>query len=338
MSLDFTFPAEEISTTSLNYLINSRQMQDRPRPVANDIIANKAEDGEGHTLIVPWDVQRHSTTTQMITGYEAVEMDVQTVMTSGRDNWGYVISPVVWSVRDEKINSGKAKKISVIEKRTKDTDLRMLKEFEDRVLSASVAQWADINTLNGVLATDGFLENLLPGLQTNTVHGVSKGTYSALPGFQNQAGDVAGSASTNLLSVLREQHLRLREISDDPTKLMGYASILGARNYGDLVQDQERYMSDRDAVRIEVVINGIKHTVTSALPSNATAGANQEWSFLTLDHNAIKLHTMPGMCMSMTEFKEISGYRVMAGFMEFFGQLTVEYFGSSGVVFGADTF
>jgi hypothetical protein len=253
-----------------------------------------------------------------------------------------VLSPVVWSIRDEKQNSGKAKKISIIEKRTKDTDLRMLKEFEQRLLRVEVPQWADLNSFNGFDSATGFIEQAIPGSQTNVVHDISKGTYSQLPGFQNQSGDAQGAASTFLLDVLREQHLRLREITDDPTKLMGYASILGAKNYGSLVQDQERYINARDAVQIETVINGIVHKVTSALPNSGTVtgapGVDQEWSFLTLDANASKLHVMPGMCMSMTEFNEISGFRVKAAFLEFFGQLTIEYFGSTGVVYGADTF
>jgi hypothetical protein len=341
MSTTWTFSDEEISTTSLTYLINSRQMQDRPRHFANDVIKHKAEDGEGHTVVIPWDVQRHSSTTRMITGYEAVNMDVQTVMKAGRDEWAYVLSPVVWSVRDEEQNSGKAKKISIIEKRTKDTDLRMLKEFEQRLLQANVPAWADLNTVNGFDTTTGFFESGTPGTQSNTVHEISKGTYSSLPGFQNQAGDVGGTASTTLLDQLRLMNLRIREITEDPTKLMGYASIAGANQYGKLVTANERYTgSERDAGRIEVLINGLKYTVTSALP-NAGAGAggtaNDPWSFLLLDHGAAQLHTMPGKCMNMTEFNEISGFRVKAGFMEFFGQYTIDFFGSSGVIYDAET-
>ena len=340
MATTWTFSDEEISTTALNYLINDRKMQDRPRHFATDLIKMKKEDGEGHTVVIPWDVQRHSSTTRMITGYEAVGMDVQTVMKSGRDEWAYTVSPVVWSIKDEKQNSGKAKKISVIERRTRDTDLRMLQELETRVLSATGDSWADLNTVNGFDSSTGFFESAAAGSQTNTVHDISKGTYSSLPGFQNQSGDVAGSASTNLLDQIRLMNLRIKDATDDPTKLMGYASILGANQYNKIVGGNERYTGDeRDGARTKVLAGGLLYTVTSALP-NAGAGAggtlNDPWSFLTVDMGAVQLHTMPKMCMSMTDFSEISGYRVKAAFMAFFGQLTIDYFGSSGVIYDAE--
>jgi hypothetical protein len=335
MATTWTFSDEEISTTSLNYLINDRKMQDRPRFFANDLISHKKEDGEGHTVVIPWDVQRHSESTRMITGYEAVNMTVQTVMKAGRDDWAYVVSPVVWSIRDEKQNSGKAKKIGILEKRTRDTDLRMLHELETRVLSASGASWADLNTINGFDSTTGFLE--AGSSQTNTVHEISKGTYSSLVGFNNQRGDVGGAASTNLLDEMRLMQLRIKDATEDPTKLGCYASILGANQYNKIVGGNERYTGDdRDGARTKVLAGGMLHTVTSALPNAGTTTTNDPWSFLTVDYGAIELHTMPNMCMSLTPFSEISGYRVKAAFMEFFGQVTINYFASSGVIYDSE--
>lgn len=337
MATTWSFSDEFISTTALKYLANQRQMQDRPRWVADALISEKMEDGEGHTLVVPWDVQRHSSSTRMITGYEEVNLDVQTVMKAGREEWAYVVSPVVWSIRDEKQNSGQAKKISIIERRTKDTDLRMLQEFETRLLAATGDAWADLNTLNGCDTTVGFLERDVVGSQTNVVHDVSKGTYSALVGFQNQTGDAGGAASTNLLDQLRLTNLRVMDATKDPTKLHSFCSIPGANEYNGIVQTNERYTGEaRDAARLQVLAGGLLYQPTSALPNAGSDTTGKPWSFLTLDCNAIKLHTMPGMCMSMTEFREIDGYRVKAAMMEFFGQLTIDYFASSSLIVDAD--
>ena len=338
MATSWSFSDEFISTTALKYLANTRQMQDRPRWVADAFIADKMEDGEGHTLVIPWDVKRHSKTTRMITGYEEVDLDVQTVMKPGREEWAYCVSPVVWSIRDEKQNSGQAKKISIIERRTKDTDLRMLKEFEERLLKASGAAWADLNTLNGADTSTGFFERDIVGSQTNVVHDISKGTYSSLVGFQNQTGDAQGAASTFLLDQIRLTNLRVKDACMDPTKLKGFCSIDGANEYNKIVGTNERYTGDsRDGARDAVLAGGLLYQPTSALPNNGTDTAAKPWSFLTVDCNAVKLRTMPGMCFSLTEFREIDGYRVKAAMMEFFGQLTIDYFASSSLIVHADS-
>lgn len=337
MATTWSFSDEFISTTALTYLINQRQMQDRPRHVANAFLEMKKSDGEGHTLVIPWDVQRHSESTRMVTGYEAVNMTVQQVMKPGRDEWAYVVSPVVWSIRDEKQNSGKARKISLIERRTKDTDLRMLKEFETRLLSATGNAWADLNTLNGSDTTTGFFEEVAVGSQTNTVHDVSKGTYSSLVGFQNQAEDVGGSPSTLLLDKIRLQNLKIKDACMDPTNLRGFVSISAANQYNKIVGGNERYTGDeRDGARDKVLAGGLLYQPTSALPNAGATTTGDPWSFLTIDMGAVCLRTMPDMCMSMTDFSDIDGHRVKAAFMEFFGQLTIEYFASSGVIIDSE--
>jgi len=334
----FTYSDEELSTTAAAYLTDERRgMQDRPHPFALDVLANKQDESGGERVIIPWDVQRHSQTTEFVSGYESANLSISPISKPGSDGWWMAVRPIVISERDELINRGKHKVLDRLKRLVTDTDRGALDEFDRHLLQGGLAGYSDLNHLNGFDYTDGFLEENAPGLQTNVVHGVSKGTYSALPGFQNQIADINGAFSTNGLPALHKICTQLREITDDPGKCMGYMSIDGATNLKRATQEFERYGEQGDPGRPILMFSGIKFKVTSFLPNSGATTSTEKWSFLMLDHSSIKFRGQQGVVMSMTPFRDVGGGHIAkVAFLRTMGQLTVSYFGSTGVAFNGD--
>lgn len=341
MSTTLTFPSEFFTSTALNRLKKLRTMQFRPYRLTDAIIASKMDDAEGDTLVVPYDTKEHSKTTQHVTGYESIDLDIGTVLDPGTDGWFFCLSPVVWSWIDQEKQKGKSKIIGIVETRTENTDLRMRREFETQLLRGSVAAMSDLNSLNGADISTGFIEAVDAGTQSNTVHGVSKATFSSLPQFQNQFADIGGDFSLSGLAELRNIHTELQEITDDAVSLQGFASLEGAKNYGRAVQSQERYIDNRDAVRLDVVIAGLSYKISSLMPNSGTATgiADKEWSFLQIDTSVLKFHAFSGLVFDMTEFRDLGGaHMVKVAFHRLAGQMAIQGYGSQGVAIGGDTF
>jgi len=340
MSTTIVYPDEMFTTTGMARLKKLRSQQFRPYRITDAILSNAEKADGGERFLIPWDVQEHSITTQHVTGYETVDMDVQTVLKPGTDTWFFCVSPVVWSWVDQAKNSGKNKVIDIWQTRVENTEKRMRKEFETQLLRGSVTGMSDLIPLNGVDFSTGIIEQDAVGSQANTIHNVAKSSYSSLVGFQNQVADIAGDFSANGLSALRDMHTELQEVTDDPVKLEGFCSLAGAKNYGTTVQSNERYIDSRDAVRLDVVIAGMRYKISSLMPNAGTVtGSNDdEWSFLVLDHGAIKFHGLQGLVMDMTETRDVGGsHQVKAAFMRLAGQMGAHSFGSTGLAYGGDT-
>lgn len=337
-----TIPNELLTAAAIERIKSVRSVLHRPYRVTDMVMGSAKKANAGSRFLIDWEVQDHSSTTQHVTGYETVDMDVQPTLIPGTDNWFFCLSPIAMSWVDTALNTGKNKRIDLWKTRVENTEKRMRKEFETQILRGTVAGMSDLITWNGSDFSTGIIEPDAVGSQGNTIHGVSKATYSSLPGMQNQVADIQGDFSANGLSALRDLHTELQEITDDATMLEGICSLAGAKNYGRSVQSQERYIDARDAVRLDVVIAGMRYKISQLMPNNGTttggAGDN-EWSFLVVDKNVLCFHGLPGLVMDMTPTRDLGGsHQVQVCFMRLAGQNGVTNYGSLGLAYGGDTF
>jgi hypothetical protein len=333
------FSDEELSTTAMTYLQGHRNMLDRPHPFIDDWLANKEDQEGGERMIVRWKVARHSSGQQLTTGYEPITMTGAPILKPGTQGWFYNVRPVMISERDEIINRGKAAVLDLLKTRVQDTEDGTRADLEDAVLRANVTTMSDLLPFNGADDTDGFLEHAAVGSQTNTVHGVAKSTYSTLVGFQNQRYDGAGSFSANGLIGLQDGLTRITELSTEARKMKGYLSIAGSTNLKRAVLPQERYTSkdDLDAGRMVEMFGGVQFRVTSRLPNSGTTTTADPWTALVVDWASLHFVGQKGYVMMLDEFRPVSGHIVRAAFMHTFGQNVARFFGSSFVLFDAET-
>lgn len=346
MSLAITYPDEFFTTTAAQHLKHLRSQQFRPNRLAAEFLQKAVNVDGGERVIIPFDVQEHSVTTQIVTGYEAADTNVQTIFAPGYDTWAFNTRPVIYSWVDDAKNSGSKKLIDIIKSRVENTELALMQQLERRLLrQQAIAAMSDINTLNGDDETGGFLEaggGVTVGTQDNTVHNVSKLTYASLVGFQNQIGDASGDASANLIGALARIHNRVQEGTKDATQLSGFVSLDAAENFIRLTQSQAQYGQGAvDPIALTIKAAGLTYKQCSNMPDagTVTGSNNDEWSFLIVDHAAIKLQILKGLKFAMTPWRDVGGgHDAKLCFFRFGGQLTIQDWRSSAVLIGADTY
>lgn len=340
MATTLVFSNEELSTTAMSYLKVLRNMLEQPRFYVDDMIKMKKDESGGERLIIPWETARQTVTTQMQTGYEPVSLAANPMFTPGNEAWFYAIRPIIMTTKDDIINRSKPKQIDLLERRTKSTEMGLKQEWEDQSLQDNQPTMSDLLPINGFDSTTGFLEAAAVGSQTNTVHNVSKATFSTLPGFQNQVFDIADSFSSNGLVGLYDMSTRVKLLAPDGTKLKWYASVAGTNNIKRALNSQERYLSSDklDGGRRVLTYDDIPIVTTDAMPNAGTATTANPWTFLLQDWDSMGFVGQSGWVMKLDEFRDVSGHSARAAFMHLFGQNIVRYFGSSGVLHSGEVF
>jgi len=296
----------------------------------------------GERLIIPLNFRRHSRTTQFSSGYEPVNMTIQTLGTPGGATWFDAVRPVVISGHEERINRGTYKVLDVLQERTKDTFNGMKLEFQQHLLRGDQPNMSDLEHLNGIDdTTDGFLEAAAVGAQSNSVMNVSKATYSFAPGWNNQWFDGGGSFSANGLIGLQDLTTRITELAGEGSlKLKGYLSIACANNLKRALRTFERYISEKeyDAGRQIMVWDGTGLEVLRDLPSTGTNSTAAPMSALFVDWSSVKFVKQAGAYFDSGAFDTQSGYNVRASFLHLMGQLKTNYLGSSAIMTDAEAF
>lgn len=343
MSVSITYPSEFFTTTAAHHLAHIRSAQFRPNRLAQNFLAKSVNVDGGERVIIPFDVQEHSAGTQIVTGYEAADTNVQGIFEPGWDTWAFHVRPVIYSWVDDLKNSGRSKMIDMIKSRVENTEMALMQNLERRLLrQAAIPTMSDINTLGGDDESGGFLERAAVGSQNNTVHNISKSTYATLVGFQNQRYDAAGDASANLIAGLINLQNRIVDGTKDTMQLQGYCSLAGAENLIRVTQSQAQYgKGGDDPYALTVRAGGLNYIQCSNMPNAGTdtGSSDQEWSFLVVDHAAIKLQILKGQKFTMTPWRDVGGgHDAKICFFRFGGQLTIQDWRSSGFVYGADTY
>ena len=339
--VSFTFNAEQFTTTAYVAAKEITDQLDFQLPLlarSEEIHGRGTPKEEGGTRIfIGLNFSEHSETTELTTGYEPINLDITEVGTPGVDDWADSIRPVVISGHEQRINRGSNHKIlDIVDERTKAMMAAYRRQYHARSWGKAGAKGlVDINTLYGDGFTDGFLESVSPPGQTNTVHGVSKATFSFSVGWQNQAVDAADSFSANGLLGLDEIMTEIMTLKTVTTKMgCWYASRAGFRNLKRAVRSNERYVdqSTLDTGRLTLAYNGYMVEVNRDMPTDPV-----EWSFVFLDHEMIYWLTNGPDYWRLGSFEVQSGFDVTAANCHLMGQWIAKYLGSSGVLINADT-
>jgi hypothetical protein len=343
MSFSQTFSDQEFSSVAVRKLAERRSMIDRPYRLAENLLSKHTTETGGVRYSIPFRVQRHSSTTQMdASGFNAVLLDGQEIFKPGSQTWGYWIHPVMVSGREELEYRGSGKILDIFGTRAQDARNHVLAQVEQQVAAGTAPNYSDLITLNGLDDTGGIVEENAVGSQTNVVHSFSKSTYSALAGTQNQIADGGGDFSANfhLLKTMVRRAKDLTPTEGAAVDLHWYWDIQLMENWERIIQPQERYTAGgADAQAQEVMVFGnVPIAITDQLPqAGATTTADPVGAYL-IDHAAIKMVMQAGTVMNMDAAREVSGHNAMVAFLYNAGQLTVDYWASSGVGFDFQTF
>ncbi len=297
------------------------------------------QDG-GTRIVVPLGFGEHSSPTRMQTGYERIDLTVSDVFVPAVYDWGHVLQPVVISAEEEFTNKGEAAVIAIVEARTKQAANSMKRQFVRQIVKGAETGWEDWGTLNGVDVSTGFIEQDAVGSQGNSVGGVSKSTYSAKPGWQNQIYDGAGSFNANGLAGLYDLCVEMDSVSDEKYDVI-LASRAGFKNLKRALQANERYVTQEkiDGGRLVQVWDGVQIDVERNMPTSGTATTADPVSFYFLNLKDIHCVFSPNGYFDLSDFETVSGeFDVRSAKLRVRGQLIAQKLGSSGLAFDLESF
>ena len=301
----------------------------------------------GTRIVVPLGFGEHSSTTRMQTGYERIDLSVEDVFQPASYEWAHVVRPIAISSEEELINQGDAAILSILESRVKMTANALKREYVKQIVQGGVTGWEDWSTLNGIDESTGFLELGAYGSgQSNDVGSVSKSTYKAKTGWNNQLFDGAGSFNSNGLAGLYDLMVEINAVSPSGQPNVILASRSGFKNLKRALSASERYIDTAklDGGRISQTWDGVPIDVEYFMPNAGAGGSgsgtsDQEASFYMLSLDDIYTLWDPKGFFDLSDFESVSGeYDVRAAKLRCRGQLIAKHLGSSGLAIGLDTF
>lgn len=335
-----TISDQLLTTTMFARMKMLKSQIDRPTFFADDIekLAKEEEEG-GERMLIPLNFTRHSSTTQLSTGYEPVNQAVSPLGETGHEAWGDWIRPVLISGHEERLNRGKAKILSMLDERVKDTYNGMRLEWQQALVTGNASNMTDCIGINGSDFTDGVLETSAFGSQSNSVHNVSKSTYATSVGWQNQVVDCQDQFSQFGLIGMYGMMTRVLSVSN-PKKLRWYGSISGVNNIKNALGSQERYLSEAelDGGRRVMSFGDIPIQTLQDLPNAGTNTTGNPFTFILIDFENIQWITQKGYHFKPGAFETQSGYDVRASFLHLMGQMRVRWMASSGVIHSGETY
>ena len=296
----------------------------------------------GTRVVVPLGFGEHSSTTRMQTGYERIDLSVEDVFQPAVYDWAHVVRPIAISSEEELVNQGDAAIISILESRVKMTANALKREYVKQIVQGSVTGWDDWGTLNGVDDGSGYLEEGAAGSgQTNSVGGVSKTTFSAKTGWNNQSFDGADSFNSNGLAGLYDLMVEINAVSPSGAPNVILASRSGFKNLKRALSASERYIDTAklDGGRVSQTWDGVPIDVEYFMPNAGTTSTTSQVSFYMLNMNDIYTLWDPKGFFDLGDFETVSGeYDVRAAKLRVRGQLIAKHLGSSGLAYNLDTF
>lgn len=298
----------------------------------------------GAVILEPWQIDEHSDPTAINTGYETINLSVRDVDVASQFTWFSAIMPIVIAGQEERINRGKGAIASILERRTNAVMGGFRRKFVQQTLQGNVATFAALNTWNGVdNTTTGFLEEDAVGAQTNLIGGLSKTTYAALPGCQNQVYNGAGSFNANGIAAMIHLNQKIRARHPKGGKPDAwFMSEQFSQNMKRGLMAYERYIGGADKVdagKLYAIWDSVKcYTETYMAASGANTTANPISAIAaSLDFMHTKWH--PEGWFTRGEFESCKPQQdVRAAHVLVMCQNVINHAGSQGIIYNANTF
>lgn len=341
MSTTVVFSDEEFAAAEVEHAREVANGIDVPYRFAEFMLDNARQEREGGVkATVDWAVRRHVLeTTQIRTGYESVRIRAQPTLKSGIYEDRIGVRPLVIGLKEEIQNRGRTKRIDILKQRMMDNRMARLEEYEIATLKGTLASWSDLVPANGADNSDGGIEAAAPAAQTNTVHTLSKSTYSALPGFNNQFADGDNDASANIQVKTNSVILRARNRVIGKANFRGWCTIEFAENWYRYIQPQEQYrkaLSDAggSGPALEFVFNQVPTCVCNNMPTDGSATTAAPWSYLLIDHEHFFYDAQKGFHGKQIPLQAMWAAQspVRAAYTIDAGQNVFDYLGTHGVV------
>ena len=329
------------------------------------------ESDGGSKVNCPAIMTEHSMITQLSSGYESVNLAVKDPLRQTEYNWCDFVAPVVITEKEQLTNKGDRAVINIAEARLKSVMGMLQREFCKQIVNNESTILSELQTLSPFGANGWF--GLQPfGLQTGSVGGLSKGTYTET--FQNQYVDCPSAFpdetdfAVRLFRAMSKLYIDSQVYAPEGEVDIILMSPRCYELYKNSLFAQERYTSiqeQRDmAGKLGLMFNGAKVYVEPNLGSTFTqadlgtgnakdmdgsdivfgSSANQYQTdsanngtidAMFLNSKLMSLYFDRDAYFEMGEFERISGYAAMAANIMTRTQLATANLSGHGILINA---
>lgn len=299
--------------------------------------AIKLIDG-GHSYRQPVALNDHAGVTHYSTGYETRDKTVADVLESADFTIEQLGVPVVITAKDKRENRGSEAIVNLLDARIKQATGRLMRTVEAELINYDAAGIGGaLETLDGVTAasTSGWLEEVAVGSQTNSVGGLTKGSYSNR--WQNQIEDVSDDFGTNGINAINALHTDTSLYREDPSKGMLLLSPAAFKLYFGELQAQMRFASrDRlESGKIDMVDSNGNMVKPSSNLGFAVSGTDV--SGYLVDFGSVKLIMDKTMQYNLGEAVASSEQALFVREVMFAGQMVTSALRTLGLLINAES-
>jgi len=288
-------------------------------------------------LVVPIETAEQTTSTQITTGWEPVNMAVQEISQQAQYDYSRVVRPVLISGKEETSNRGEKAIIQLAEARHKAAIAAMMRELNRQIVQGGVSAFSSVTSLNGNTGfgglSSGFLEANAVGSQTNTVGGLARGS---IVGLNNQFLDGGGTVADiikNLYTLEARASTLLPAGGDGGRFHLTLASMDAYAAYRNGLFANERFIDARslDAAGVQSLAFSSGVMMPDRDIGFGQTSTTVENSFMLLNLDGIFLDVLEGADFAFTGFMDYPGYDGRYGQIVWQGGLCAGHLGSSAL-------
>jgi len=295
----------------------------------------------GARVEIPLVFGDHSSISLLRNGFEPVSLAVKDPFHTALYEYSNFVQPIVLSQVEKVANKGDLAVVNILESKVKNTFLSLKKEVSRQIIRGDSPVLTTLQTLNGMgtattaANTNGWFEAGAFGAQTNTVGGLSKGTFAA-QNWQNQVFNSAGTLSLEHLDTLMIQAQIYNPSGDRPGMLLMSPNMFAA--FMALQQSAVRYVSTGDRDGLDRSFAGMWRGATIHVDPNlgfANAAGNTVSGY-AITHDQMSLYADTEGYMTIGDMQDVPGTATSVASVFNRMQICTGHLASHGVFLNAE--
>jgi len=283
----------------------------------------------------------HSSITELSNGFEPVSLAVTDPFHTALYEFSNFTQPIVLSQVEKVANKGDLAVVNILESKVKNVMLSLKKEVSKQIIQGSSGVLTTLQTLNGMgtatipAITTGWFESGAFGTQTNTVGGLSKGTFAA-NNWQNQSFDSTGTLALEHIDNLMIQCQIYNPSGQRPDILLMSPNCFAA--FMGLQQSQVQYISASDREGLDKDMVGMWRSARIYVDPNLgfANAAGDVVSAYALSSDQFQLYVDTDGYMTISDMVPVPGTATSASMVFNRMQLSTGHLASHGVILNAE--
>lgn len=290
-------------------------------------------EGGAAVWAVPLAVAEHSNITQVVTGFESLDMTISDVMQPAQYQWAGFHAPIAISRMEELQNSGEAAMVNILKTRLGSVMGKLKRETELQLVTGTSAVLTRLNTLNGgysgAAVNNGFLYLDTAGT-AGTVGGLARSTALGLSNIV-----VDANATTTAVDALTDAWIQAEAQADKNSVQLILAGGTAYRGYKSDLFANERFINEKqlDGGHLALAFHNASIVYSVNMTTQVTGSSSTlDKAFLGVNFDGIRLRIHPDADFAVSAFTDFPTQAARGAKFDCMMQLYANHLGSSFAV------